>query len=277
MKKQLLLPILLAFAVVFGSLTPAAAAPPSFASAGRVAVLINGDAARMRSAAILIDSTAYVSVRDLCAALGAEHVYRAGDTATVTADGLTISATVGDNYIVANGRYLFTRGGCVDRNGELMAPIRALTKAFGAGVLWNAAQRQVFVTEGSRPIAPAETFYREEDVLWMSRIISAEARGEPFLGKVAVGNVIMNRIASPLFPNSVKAVVFDRNGGTQFTPASSGAIYNTPSESCVAAAKAALDGGEVVGNSLYFASTTRCWAARSRPYMGSVGNHVFYA
>jgi hypothetical protein len=41
-------------------------------------------AARMRSAAILLDSTAYVSVRDLCAALGAEHVYRAGDTATVS-------------------------------------------------------------------------------------------------------------------------------------------------------------------------------------------------
>jgi N-acetylmuramoyl-L-alanine amidase len=277
MKKRLLLPTLLTFALVFGLLTPAAAVTPSPAPAGQAAVVINGDAARMRSAAILINSTAYVSVRDFCTALGAEHVYRAGDTATVAAEGLTVVATVGESYIVANGRYLLARDGCVDRNGELMAPIRALAKAFGAGVLWNGAQRRVYVTAGASPIAAAETFYREEDLLWLSRIISAEARGEPFLGKVAVGNVIMNRIASPIFPNSVKAVVFDRNGGTQFTPASSGAIYNTPSAECVIAAKAALDGGEVVGNSLYFASTTRCWAARSRPYMGSVGNHVFYA
>jgi N-acetylmuramoyl-L-alanine amidase len=277
MKKRLLCPVLLALAIILGLLSPATAAPPILENAGQIAVVINGDAARLRSGAILINSTAYVSVRDFCAALGAEQVYRAGDTATVTANGLTLAVTAGENYIVANGRYLFVRDGCIDRNGELTAPVRALAKAFGAGVVWSGAQRRVFITSGARPIAPAEAFYREEDLFWMARIISAEARGEPFIGKVAVGNVIMNRVASPLFPNSVQSVVFDRNGGTQFTPASSGAIYNTPSEACVIAAKVALDGGEVVGNSLYFASTTRCWAARSRPYMGSVGNHVFYA
>jgi N-acetylmuramoyl-L-alanine amidase len=91
-----------------------------------------------------------------------------------------------------------------------------------------------------------------------------------------VGGVIINRIASPIFPDTVYDVLFDRRYGIQFTPAYSGAIYCTPTEECVIAAKIALDGGNTAGDALYFASTTHCWAARSRPFEMEIGNHYFY-
>jgi N-acetylmuramoyl-L-alanine amidase len=87
----------------------------------------------------------------------------------------------------------------------------------------------------------------------------------------------MNRVASPIFPDTVHEVIFDKQYGIQFTPAYSGAIYNTPSEECIIAAKIALDGGNTAGNSLYFASSKNCWAARARPFAMTIGGHYFYA
>jgi N-acetylmuramoyl-L-alanine amidase len=85
----------------------------------------------------------------------------------------------------------------------------------------------------------------------------------------------MNRTRYPAYPNTVHGVIFDRRNGVQFTPASTGAIYRTPGAECVIAAKLALDGAEVVGNSMFFNMTTvRSWAERNRQY---VGTHHFFA
>jgi N-acetylmuramoyl-L-alanine amidase len=265
---------LLAVTIAVSTLFPGTA----LAANDRAPVVIDGVAGRLASDAVLYRATAYVSVRDFSLALGAKSAIRSGATEQVTADGLKLTATVGETVIAANGRYLYVGDGVLERGGDIYAPVRVLAKAFGDTAWWGAAMRTVYVsTKNAQPIAPAEQFYREEDVYWLARIIFAEARGEPFTGKVAVGNVIMNRIKSPAFPNTVKTVVFDKTGGVQFTPVSNGAIYNTPSAECITAAKAALDGANPVGDSLYFSSTARCWAARSRPYSGTVGNHLFYA
>ncbi|MDR2420813.1 MAG: cell wall hydrolase [Oscillospiraceae bacterium] len=117
--------------------------------------------------------------------------------------------------------------------------------------------------------------YGAEDVKWLSRIIYAEAGGESFDGMLAVGNVVMNRLRSEYYPDTVHGVIFDRRSGVQFTPAYSGAINNTPSEACVKAAKLALDGAEIVGGSLYFASAS-CWASRHRELYKTIGAHDFY-
>jgi N-acetylmuramoyl-L-alanine amidase len=198
-------------------------------------------------------------------------------TATVTAPNLSLAATVGNIYLVANGRYLFIPDSCRLVNGHVMVPIRAMARAFNAAVNWNDDTRIVSVTKGSGAITPGSVFYDKTDLYWMSRIIFAEARGESLKGKIAVGGVIMNRIASPLFPDTVYDVIFDKHYGVQFTPAYSGAIYNTPSEECIIAAKVALDGGNTAGSSLYFAATTHCWAGRSRPFAMTIGHHYFYA
>lgn len=67
--------------------------------------------------------------------------------------------------------------------------------------------------------------YYSDAVYWLSRIINAEAQGEPYEGKVAVGNVVLNRVKSPLFPNTIYGVIFEYYKGIpQFSPVADGTI-----------------------------------------------------
>ena len=69
-------------------------------------------------------------------------------------------------------------------------------------------------------------------MMWLSRILYAEANTEPLAGKIAVGNVIMNRVKSPEFPDTIYSVIFDRKYGVQFTPVANGSVYNNANEEC---------------------------------------------
>ena len=103
---------------------------------------------------------------------------------------------------------------------------------------------------------------------------------ESFEGKLAVGNVVLNRVNSSMFPNTVYGVIFDFSCGVQFTPAANGTVYNTPSADSVEAAKQCLDGKNVVGNALFFmngAIAQSAWISNNRTYIMTIGNHQFYA
>ena len=92
---------------------------------------------------------------------------------------------------------------------------------------------------------------------WLSRIICAEAGGESLAGQVAVGNVVLNRVDSDEFPNTIHEVIFDRKHAVQFEPVSNGTVYNEPTETSVQAAKLALQGVNTAGKSLYFFNMDR--------------------
>ena len=196
----------------------------------------------------------------------------------MTAPGLSISVQITNSYMVANGRYLYMEDGCILEDGSTMVPLRLLCKAFGAGLEWK--NGAAFITTGGAPIKSGDTFYNSDDVYWLSRIINAEAGYESFVGKIAVGNVIMNRVADASCPDTVYDVIFDRRYGVQFTPAYSGAIYNTPNSDSVIAAKIALEGTNVCGDSLYFVAeyvAASSWVGKNRPFTMQIGNHCFYA
>lgn len=118
------------------------------------------------------------------------------------------------------------------------------------------------------------------DLYWLSRIIHAEAGGEPYRGKVAVGNVILNRVSSREFPNTVKGVIFEYYKNIpQFSPVADGTIYNTPSAESIQAAKDALNGVKPVGTSTYFFNPDKAagtWIVNNKTYVTRIGEHVFY-
>mgnify|MGYP000132346771 CR=1 FL=1 len=273
--KKTLVSGLLVMTVLTSAITVSAATGTP--GAGNVPISFDGSAPTESIYSFIQDDTTYVSIRDFAEAMGPAVVTWSAPTATVMAPNLTITATVGEQYIVANGRYLYAPSGCLLVEGSVMVPIRALAKAYDATVTWIPTTKTVLVTTGSGAIAPASAYYNDNDVYWLSRIINAEARGECLEGKIAVANVVLNRVNSPGFPDSIREVIFDRAHGVQFTPAHTGAIYNTPSEECVIAAKIALDGGNTAGRSLYFANTRKCWAAKARPFERVIGNHYFFA
>lgn len=126
----------------------------------------------------------------------------------------------------------------------------------------------------------SSTTYTDDEVYWLSRIIEAEAGGEPFKGKVAVGEVILNRVESDEFPDTIWTVIFDKEFGVQFEPVANGTIYNTPSEESIKAAKTALSGSNYVGDCLYFLNPTIAssnWIVKNRDFYTTIANHDFYA
>ena len=110
-------------------------------------------------------------------------------------------------------------------------------------------------------------------------IISAEAKGESLKGQIAVGNVVLTRVRSTSYPNTIYGVIFDRKHGTQFSPVSYGTIYQTPTESSVIAAKICLEGYTLSDTILFFMNprlATNNWISKNRPYAFTIGNHDFY-
>ena len=138
---------------------------------------------------------------------------------------------------------------------------------------WNVTYKQ------AKSMVKSDSAYDYEDLYWLARIISAEAKGESFTGQIGVGTVVLNRVRSKDFPGTVKGVVFDRKYGTQFTPVANGSIYHTPTDSAVVAAKMCLDGYTLSNSVLYFVNpriATSSWIQNSRKYAFRIGNHDFY-
>ena len=113
--------------------------------------------------------------------------------------------------------------------------MRLVAEALGGTAEWDPYLDGAAVTS-------AGSGYDAVDLYWLSHIIYAESGAESMEGQIAVGNVVLNRVASDSFPNTVPAVIFDRKNGVQFEPVSNGTIYKTPSSASVQAAKRAMDG-----------------------------------
>lgn len=199
---------------------------------------------------------------------------------TITGDNLKIQAVSGNLYISANDRYFYTVGEILTIGGELYVPIYPLVKALNCYVSYNSSTESYNVRSGDTSRLPAASkIYRDDEVYWLAKIISAEARGESFKGKMAVGNVILNRVRSNLFPNTIYSVIFDRKYGVQFSPILNGSIYAEPTAESIIAAKVCLEGYSLSNEILYFvnpAIAPNSWISKNRSYAFTVGNHAFY-
>ncbi|MBE6583881.1 MAG: cell wall hydrolase [Ruminococcaceae bacterium] len=193
---------------------------------------------------------------------------------------LKIEATEGNLYISANDRYFYTVGKVLNVGGELYVPIYPLVKALNCYVSYNASLGTFVVSSGdTSKLKSASRIYREDEVYWLARIISAEARGEEFKGKMAVGNVILNRVRSKQFPNTIYSVIFDRKYGVQFSPVLNGSIYATPTAESIIAARVCLEGYSLSNEILYFVNprvAPNSWISKNRTYAFTIGNHAFY-
>ena len=253
---------------------------PTFAAAPPIPIsLDNGRSVNGE----LIDSTTYIPLRRFCDTMGGADIQWNASTRTATVTdhsrGLHMTVTQGAYYIVANGRYFYAPTGIRNVGGSLYVPIRPLAKAYCLNVTWSDATRSVALTSTGKRLVSGDSFYKSDEVYWLSRIIHAEAGSEPFAGKIAVGNVVLNRVESRLYPNTIYGVIFDRRNGTQFSPVSFGTIYRTPSAESVIAAKICLEGYTLSEDILFFMNprlSTTNWIAENRPYAFTIGRHDFY-
>ena len=223
----------------------------------------------------LKDGTTYVPIRQFFNLLGGSWVTwdEADRSATVKGNA---SATFYLNSQTAwyNGTKQTLTGRSYAIDGIMYVPLRGLAGVLDCDISYSEALRRVTLSTNESPEPDIDSVY------WLSRIIEAESGAEPYKGKLAVGNVILNRVKSPDFPNSIYGVIFDRKNGVQFTPVANGTIYNTPSAESIRAAKECLSGTSVVGSCLYFfnpkTATKADWIIRNCSYYASIGNHDFY-
>lgn len=113
-----------------------------------------------------------------------------------------------------------------------------------------------------------------DNVYLLARLIHGEARGEPFVGQVAVGAVVMNRVESPLYPNSIPGVIYEPGA---FDAVIDGQFYFPPDNESIRAAQAAISGWDPTGGALFYynpAKTTSYWIW-SRPIILVIGQHYF--
>ena len=142
----------------------------------------------------------------------------------------------------------------------------------------NSRERQTDSSSLVR-LLPGFNGYTEEDLKWLSRIIHAEARGEPYEAMLAVGNVVLNRRASDMYPDTIRDVIFDRRNGVQFTPTVNGTINNTPSAASFLAAVEVLEGRQNAEGVLFFKNPRLAgstWMSRNRPFAFTLNNHDFF-
>ena len=198
-------------------------------------------------------------------------------TANVVEETLNLTAWADAFFIVANDRYLYAEDGLILLNGSIAAPVRVMAKVFNLAVNYDSEAQTVLLDhqEGADAyLVRGAWFYNNDTLYWLSRIINAECGNQPLDGQLAVGNVIMNRLADPRFPDNIYDVLFQKN---QFTPASTGSIMKEPNEASVIAAKLVMDGAQVVPNALFFNRAGQvCYASRTRDYVTTIGAHAFY-
>lgn len=229
----------------------------------------------------LQNGTTYVPLRQFFTLLGGSWVTWNSAERSATVHGNASATFYSDSSLAwfDGSRQRLTGTSYIDR-GTLYVPLRGIAEMLDCGIHYSRAMGRVTLTTDPNADTPAGTV-DSDSLYWLSRIIEAESGAEPYRGKLAVGNVILNRVESRDFPNSIYGVVFDRKNGVQFTPVANGTIYNTPSAESIRAAQACLTGTKVVDDCLYFfnpkTATKASWIIKNCTYYASIGNHDFYA
>lgn len=126
----------------------------------------------------------------------------------------------------------------------------------------------------AKAASSSSTGYVSSDHRLLSKLVHAEARGETYKGQVAVAAVVLNRVASSSFPNTISGVIYQSGA---FSCVDNGSINNTPDSSCIRAALDALNGWDPTGGCLYYynARTAQDKWIFSRTVQTVIGNHSF--
>lgn len=248
-----------------------------------VCVTVNDEYVKTKNHAYLKDGVTNVSLRDIGDIFGAFVSWNEkNSTAAINLGNTHISITKGKSKAYVNGKAVTLDTQAVIVNDRIYVPLRFLSEELGAYVSWNTETLTANITSKSASVPKhlkGSAPYTADELYWLSKIVSAEARGEENRGKVAVANVILNRVESKDFPNSIYGVIFDKNYGVQFTPAADGSIYQNPTTDSVIAAKRALLGEDVSRECLYFLNpktATNSWIIKNRTFYKTIGNHDFY-
>ena len=132
----------------------------------------------------------------------------------------------------------------------------------------------IYNSSGNSSSSNSSSSTNSSDLNLLSRLVYGEARGEPYTGQVAVAAVVLNRVKSSSFPNTIAGVIYQSGA---FDVVSDGQINLTPNETAKKAAQDALNGWDPTGGAIYYfnpSTATNKWIW-SRPMTVTIGKHRF--
>ncbi|HHV29982.1 stalk domain-containing protein [Acetivibrio mesophilus] len=241
-----------------------------------ITVKVNGNYIKMDNWPYIKDGRTFVSVRFIAEALGAKVEWNEEKKKVVIKDDYNyIELFIGSNESYINAVKQVMDASPEISNGRTMVPLRFVSETLDCSVDWNQTTYTVSINKEGIKV-PEECVYKrsytDDDLMWLARIVTVEARGMSLEGKVAVANVVLNRVKSPSFPNTVYDVIFQRG---QFPPAyKSGFKELVPPDECIVAAKMALEGVNNIGTCLYF--NNRPFTSRSGSFYKKIEGEYFY-
>lgn len=247
-----------------------------------ISIYVNEKEISTDSGPYIKDGTTFIPIRAICNAMGVTDIEWDNSVRKATVKGYSkLEFFIGESYAYVNGEKKEMPEKATIKNGRTMIPLRFFAENSDAKVEWDQILYAVRITKSGVdvPVKYRANNYSYDDVLWLSRIVHAESQGEPVKGQIAVANVVLNRVKSTDYPNSIYGVIFDRKYGVQFQPSANGTVYNTPSLKSVYSAKRAVNGENYVGNCLYFLNekiATNFWIVNNRKYYTTINNHSFY-
>ena len=204
-------------------------------------------------------------------------------TLTLSVPGAVLTGHKDDGYFEADGRYIYAPDGWLVKGDVLYLSSDAVERLFGVKInVSEKRDRLELSTDKLAVISGGANYYElnydAELLYWLPQIINAEAKFEPLAGQIGVGNVVMNRLRSPDFPDTIFEVIYDTEHTVQFEPISTGGIFQEPTEQATIAAYLCLEGYSTVGGSLYFVNPEfgSGWFDSSLELVETIGHHNFY-
>lgn len=246
------------------------------AFAGETYVSINDTLITDNDLVIEASDVLYGSAAAISDRMGLDYTWHdSANLLVIEVDGSYISYALNTDLVNTNNKYENMGLNTIAVNNRLYVPLDSLAEKLGFTYTWdkdwfkvNLASERLTFSQGE--IRTLE--YTEEDVLWLARIVNVEARGGSVNKKIAVANVVLNRVKSDRFPNTIKEVLFQKG---QFPPAYySYFATSEPVASSFEAARRALMGEIVAENCLFF--NNRPFKSKADDFYKLIEGDYFY-
>lgn len=246
------------FLIVFLILTPLTSVHASGISEQLfITVKINGRPIFMDTDPYIKSNRTYVPIRFVAEAFNMQVDWiQDEEKAILKNDTTTIEMWLNSNKLVVNNEPILIDVPIEGNDGRIMVPIRFLAEFLNFTIFWDDTTCSVLLFKEDIAVPASSVLnrsYTDDDLIWLSRIVHVEGRNISLDGKIAIANVVLNRMKSPNFPDTVYDVIFDKRYTKQFPPAhKSGFRELVPDRSCVVAAKMALEGINNIEQCLFF-------------------------
>lgn len=248
-----------------------------------VDVTINGDFVKCISKPYSDNGVTYIPLRSFADFISAPITWNDDEaSASFTKNGVTFVFYSDQPLCLVNG-YVCTDGYAQMQNDEIMfIPLYFVCNYLGYSVSWDSFYyiEDVVAPDVVSPVDCADFSYTRNDLYWLAKICHIECGGESVRTRIGIANTVVNRVRSPLYPNNIPAAITDVNHGVQYPPAHT-ARFKTlvPDSNSMIAAKCALNGVELVGDSVAFVHVNayaRSWAANNMRHYTTIGVVGFF-